>query len=308
MILEARDLPDGSVLEADLAVVGAGPAGIVLALEAAKGGLDVVLLESGGHRPDPNAQRLGAAAEGDSGHHLPMSLVTRRQVGGASVIWGGRCVPYDPVDFDHRPFVPDGRWPISYEEVSRFFQRACDWFACGDASFNSLDVPGLSGRTLVPGLPDGDVRTSTLERWSLPTNFGREYRRALRHSSRIRLVTGLTCVEVVPDETAPRVAWLEMRTLDHRAVHVRARRHVLACGGLETTRLLLASRGHRAGGLGNHSGHLGRWYMGHVHGRIARASFSTPPRETIYSQSVTPAGSTSAAGSPSRASSCCGRR
>jgi hypothetical protein len=57
---------------------------------------------------------------------------------------------------------------------------------------------------------------------------------------------------------------------------------VLACGGLETTRLMLASRAADGRALGDHSGHLGLWYMGHVSGVIARVRFSTPPRSTIY--------------------------
>jgi len=126
------------------------------------------------------------------------------------------------------------------------------------------------------------VLSSTLERWSLPTNFGREYGESLRRSTRVRLVHGLTCTEVLCIENGSRVARLETRTLDGRSVAVMARRYVLACGGLETTRLLLNSDRHHRHGIGNHAGHLGRWYMCHLDGRIARVRFSTPPKETIY--------------------------
>jgi choline dehydrogenase-like flavoprotein len=63
---------------------------------------------------------------------------------------------------------------------------------------------------------------------------------------------------------------------------VKASRYVLACGGLETTRLLLASNDRHRDGIGNHSGHLGRWYMAHVESRIADVQFTTNPAETIY--------------------------
>jgi choline dehydrogenase-like flavoprotein len=72
---------------------------------------------------------------------------------------------------------------------------------------------------------------------------------------------------------------------------VRARRYVLAAGGLESTRLLLASRSARhPAGIGNHSDHLGRWYMAHIEARIARAHFSTPPRATLYAYERDPQG------------------
>lgn len=273
-------MPD-TVLSADVAVIGAGPAGIVTALELADGGLDVLLVESGRQHFDDDARHLADAAEWNPQRHAPMSMATRRQIGGTSVIWGGRCVPYDPIDFVRRDAITSSRWPIGYEEVVPFFQRACDWFVCGRAAFDRRQLDHLPA-SLVPGLPDGDVRTSTFERWSLPTDFGRKYRRRLRLAPRLRVVTGLTCTQVVcaPDED--RVKHLEARGFDGRPLRVRARRYVLACGGLETTRLLLASPGRRGRAIGDHAGHLGRYYMSHTEGVVTRVRFNTPPRATIF--------------------------
>jgi choline dehydrogenase-like flavoprotein len=279
VIIDGRHVESGAVLSADIAVVGAGPAGIVTALELAQGGLEVLVLESGGERFDSGSQLLAEASDWDSRRHAPMSMTSRRQLGGTSVIWGGRCVPYDPVDFAAR----DGRsdWPVSYDELTPFFQRACDWLVCGRAAFDGRQLSHLS-ESLAPGLPNEDVRTCTFERWSLPTDFGKEYGPRLRAAGRIRLITGLTCTMIVchPDES--RVQHLEARGLDGRAVRVRARRYVLAGGGLETTRLLLASPGRNGRPVGDHSGHLGRWYMGHVEGGVARIRLNTPPAATIF--------------------------
>jgi hypothetical protein len=269
-------------LAADLAVVGSGPAGIVTALEVADAGFDVLLLESGRGRFDPAAQALGDAAELDPDLHAPMALATRRQIGGASAIWGGRCVPYDPVDFDDRPWVTDRGWPLSYDELARHFQRACDWLVCGRAVFDATETDGLLPPSLVPGLRNGDVRTSALERWSLPTDFGRVYGERLQRSSRLRLVSGTTCTRVVLRPAGGDVDHLLCRTLEGKTVRVRGRRYVLACGGLEGTRLLLASPGPDGRPIGDHSGHLGRWYMGHVEGVVAQLRLTTPPRETVH--------------------------
>lgn len=264
-----------------MAIVGAGPAGIVTALELARSGLEVIILDSGEKRFNSRAQRMADAATLDPHRHAPMSMATRRQVGGASVIWGGRCVPYDPIDFERRGLVSGSEWPIGYEEFAPYFQRACDWLRCGRAAFAGRELDHLPA-SIVPGLPNGDVRTSTFERWSLPTNFGSEYRVPLRRSKRLRLITGLTCTEVVCERDARRVTHLEARALDGRPIRVCARRYVLACGGLETTRLLLASRDPSGEAIGDHSGHLGRWYMGHAEGIVARVRFTTPPHATIF--------------------------
>ena len=152
MIVDALSVD--SELRADLAIVGAGPAGIVTALEIAEAGFDVVLVESGRGAHDPRSQALGDAETLDGDLHAPMSMATRRGIGGASAIWGGRCVPFDPVDFDRRPWVTGHEWPVSYEELVPHFQRACDWFVCGEAVFDAtrtkapptVDRPGIAER------------------------------------------------------------------------------------------------------------------------------------------------------------------
>lgn len=289
MHIDAKALAAGERLQAEVAVVGAGPAGIVTALELARGGHRVLLIESGEQAADPEAQALGDTY-GEDPLHAPMSLTTSRRVGGASNLWGGRCVPFDPVDFEPREIVGEARWPVGYEQTEPYFQRACDWFVCGDAVFDARQVPTLASRSLVPGFPDGRVLASSLERWSLPTNFRRRYRGALERSAGVTLVTGLTCTEIMCHPTGSRVHYLSAKSLDDKRVTIVADRYVLACGGLETTRLLMASDHRHPDGIGNHSGHLGRWYMAHVESRIARVRFTTAPEHTIYGHERDPAG------------------
>jgi choline dehydrogenase-like flavoprotein len=278
-----RDQAPEEQLEADVAVVGAGPAGIVIALELARAGHRVLLLDSGGERFDAEIQRLGDTVGGDR-HHVAMSLATRRQLGGASNLWGGRCVPFDPIDFEPRPIVGGARWPVDHEEISRYMRRACDWCLCGAPRFAAGDVRELVDRSIVPGFRDGDVRATALERWSLPTNFGRVYRDALERSHSLRLQQRLTCTEIVPRgrEGTFAVDHLRARRADGAIVAIRAARYVVAAGGLESTRLLFASDRAHPGGIGNHSGHLGRWYMAHVETRVARVHFDTAPERTLY--------------------------
>lgn len=281
MILDGQRLEDNALLRGDVAVVGAGPAGIVVALSLADAGHRVLLIESGATRYDPATQQL-SDVDGNDPHHAPMQIATRRAIGGTSNLWGGRCVPFDPVDFEPRELVDGSQWPLGYEDIAPFFQRACDWCVCGDARFEARDIPGLAERAIVPGFSDGDVSASSLERWSLPTRFGREYGPRLERSPNVTLVTGLTCTEIACSESGDEVDHLVARTLDGRYATVRADQYVVACGGVESTRLLFASNRLHPDGLGNHSGHLGRWYMAHVTARIADVRFTTPPSETIY--------------------------
>jgi len=141
VIVDAKTLINGTLSDADVVIIGAGPAGIVLALELARGGASVRMIESGLASYSERIQRLADAADFDEDVHAPMSIATRRQIGGTSSIWGGRCVPYDPVDLDPRSFIGDATWPLTYDELLPFYGRTCEWMACGRPVFNAADIP-----------------------------------------------------------------------------------------------------------------------------------------------------------------------
>jgi choline dehydrogenase-like flavoprotein len=284
-----RPVRHGEILESELLIVGAGPVGIVLALELADR-QPVLLVDSGTWRRDSAVQALADLAPGSDRYHVSMNRATQRRIGGASNLWGGRCVPYDPVDFDVRAVAPDVEWPLTYDDIANYHQRACDWCACGDAVFNAMDVPELANHSLVPGFADGSVRATDLERWSLPTNFRRHYGARLKDHPNIRLLTGFTCTELVTGRDGATVSHALARSLDGRTITLRATRYVLALGGVEATRLLFASSRLHPAGLGNSSGHLGRWYMAHVECRVAAVHFTTNPADTIYGYEQDPNG------------------
>lgn len=282
MNIDGTGLPDGAKLAAEVVVVGSGPGGVVTALELARRGHDVLLVESGRDQFDAATQELAEADLVDADLHADMRIATRRQVGGTSVIWGGRCVPFDPIDFEERKHVPGARWPVTYDEIAAYFDRACTWMVCGRAVFDARQLPSWP-RPLADHIADDDeVRATSLERWSLPTNFGAVYRRELSDTPNLRLVTGLTAVSVDWSEADGEARALDCRTPSGGRVTVQAGQFVLACGGLETTRLLLASPGRSSRvALGNHSDQLGRWYMGHVEGVVADVRLAGDPRATL---------------------------
>lgn len=276
MIRGLEKFATGTTIETDVVVVGAGAIGIATALELAGAGVRVALIDSGLERMNRAAQDLATFdSRQDDYFHARSELTVRRQVGGTTALWGGRCVAFDPIDFEDRPITEQAPWPIGYEDVEPYLQRACEWAACGRAAFNARDIPGLAHRDMIAGLPDGEVRTTDLERWALPTRFGREYRAALRDTPGLTVWTGLTCTEIVTTEAGDAVDHLVVKTLDGREGTVVAADYIIATGGLEATRLLLASDRHHPAGLGNSGGHLGRWYMAHVEGRVARVHFTT---------------------------------
>ena len=83
----------------DLCIVGAGAAGITLALELEGTGLRVCLLEAGGPGYEAETQRL---LEGEVvGQPYPMLRDTRvGALGGSTTVWAGWCRPLEALDFE----------------------------------------------------------------------------------------------------------------------------------------------------------------------------------------------------------------
>ena len=268
------------VRRSTVAVVGSGPAGVTLALELANRGVDVLILEGGGLEEDTTQQDLVAAGEIDLNRHAPLTMTHLRQVGGTSNIWGGRSLPFDPWDFEVRSVTGAARWPISYEEIASYIPTACSWLDCGRNVFTARDVPTMP-TTMFPGLPDDEVSTSTLERWSLPLSFKQSYLADLKANRRIRLVHGLTCTQIETDGASGRAVALRCRNLVGGEARIEADTFVVAAGGIESTRLLLSSIGPSGSALGDESGHLGRWYQAHVQGVAADIHFARSPGAAI---------------------------
>ena len=268
------------VRRSTVAVVGSGPAGVTLALELANRGVHVLILEGGGLEEDTTQQDLVAAGEIDLNRHAPLTMTHLRQVGGTSNIWGGRSLPFDPWDFEVRSVTGAARWPISYEEIASYIPTACSWLDCGRNVFTARDVPTMP-TTMFPGLPDDEVSTSTLERWSLPLSFKQSYLADLKANRRIRLVHGLTCTQIETDGASGRAVALRCRNLVGGEARIEADTFVVAAGGIESTRLLLSSIGPSGSALGDESGHLGRWYQAHVQGVAADIHFARSPGAAI---------------------------
>ena len=135
MIADARTagLPDS--LHADLVIIGAGAAGITLALSLANSMLDIVLVEAGGPKYSAAAQSFYAGEAVDPAGHSPVDMYRRRVFGGSTTLWGGRCIPFDDIDFEDRPWMDFARWPIGPDDVAAHIPRAMQLLEAGCPEF-----------------------------------------------------------------------------------------------------------------------------------------------------------------------------
>ena len=244
-------------------MVGTGPVGMALALEFERLGREVLVLESGG--VEMEASEASHAKIVDPDRHAPMEIAVVRALGGTSWTWGGRCVAYDDVDFAAREFVADARWPVTHEEVRPYYKRATEILLCGSDAFA---VPYRRMLT-------GGVTLDGVERWARNSRVIEEHRERLLKSEKIRLSLKSTVTALNLEAGGAAVESVDVTT-PAGARTVKARRFVLAMGGVETTRLLLATQRRWPQHFGGVDGPLGRYYMGHISGKIASIVFDDP--------------------------------
>jgi choline dehydrogenase-like flavoprotein len=252
--------------ECQVCVVGAGPVGIALALACQEHGMSVLVLESGREQPEEFSAALTAGHRVNPVRHATPEIAICRGLGGTSRWWGGRCVPFDDVDFAARPHVAEAAWPITHEEVSRWYSAAAEFFGIGSARFVA---------ELQPGTELGNIFFDQLERWTPEINAGVRHRLQLARSSRITVMLGATVTEIGLSPDGRHVSWLTLGNAEGK-VRIEPENVVLACGGLETTRLLLREQQRRPDAFGGAGGSLGRYYMGHISGKIADLVLSDP--------------------------------
>ena len=248
----------------DVCIVGAGPVGIATALACAERGLTVLLLESGGEKDDRRVAALSRAQLSNPARHAPMSVAVRRALGGTSAWWGGRCVPFDPIDFEVRPWVDNAGWPFGFTALKPWLTAATNFFGCGPAEYESGTTPWLLE----------DAAFSHLERWAPTRDAFRLHGRRLAELG-VKVLSHATVTDIRTDEASGAVTGLAVSGRDGARV-LKARHYVIACGGLETTRLLLNARQTRPHLFGGPDGPLGRYYAGHMSGKIADLVFNDP--------------------------------
>ena len=261
MHTDARALVDGSLLEGDLCIVGAGAAGISMALEWANSPYEILFLEAGGFNFETQMQDL-YRAENVGEPYFPLEAARLHYFGGTTGHWAGFCAPLDPIDFQTREWVAHSGWPISLEDLNSYYARAQELVELGpyeyDAAYWEAQDPE------VMRLPLGDMFWTKMWQFSPPTRFGTRYRDAIVNAPNVKLHTYATVCEVEANETVTAVQGLRVRTPDGKEHRARARHYVMACGAVQNARLLLASNRQASNGIGNDHDLVGRYFMEHI--------------------------------------------
>lgn len=260
MFVDSRKIDQDAEIETDICIVGAGAAGITIAMELAGTPFRVALVEGGGLDYEDETQDM---MRGEVRRGIEDQLITSRMryFGGTTNVWGGECVPLSAIDFERREAVPLSGWPITLTDLDPHYVRAQKILKVGEYDYDPASVARRFNLALLPFDPSRVVTSVSRHR---STNFGVEYHDVLEKSENVRvfLYGNLTNINRDPDK--PIVRDLSIKTLSSKEFRIKSRIYILAMGGIENARMLLVSRDVDAAGIGNGNDHVGRYFMEHL--------------------------------------------
>lgn len=280
MHIDARELENNSIIEGDICIVGAGAAGLSIALELNQTPLKVILLESGGFDFDMEIQQLNYG-ETSGQKYFPLQSSRLRFFGGTTGHWQGMCSPYDPIDFKKREYVPHSGWPISRADLDPFYARANKILKLGPYEYTlgywKNKIPNFEPFPL-----DTDVIWNKI--WQKnPIRMGKEYKEDIIASRNIFLYTHATAVNIMVKSNFAEVDEIRVRNHAAKNIKVKAKHYLLACGAIQNARLLLASNTQISTGLGNENDLVGRYFMEHFEMICSELRLFKPFPTALYS-------------------------
>ncbi len=268
MQIDVRTLTNHEIIQSDVCVIGAGPAGTTLAQEFLDGGVRVALLESGGTRADHRTQQLSSGAlSGDL--YEPVEQTHLRQLGGTANHWiikmadkqyGYRYVPLDEIDFEPREGMPFSGWPIRRADLDPYYARV--HAVCGIGPYE-YGVDGWQGPEALPLQLDPAEVVTNVFMFGPTSKFTQEFPARFARSDNVDTYLHATGVELLTDAYGNTVEQAVVRTLEGKTLYFKARQFVIAANAYQTPHLLLNSWRAHAHGIGNQYDAVGRYDMDH---------------------------------------------
>lgn len=269
MIIDINELKSDTALKAQICIIGAGVAGITLALELARKDIQVILLEGGNLEFSSQSQALYRGKNiGKKYYTLDTSRL--RFFGGTSNHWGGNCRELEEIDFKQRDWVPHSGWPITKDDLKDYYIRAATYCKLTpNKSFQANDwlTPTLS----LPEMSEDAVINITQFSPSVVGNkkfkalsFGDAYLKEIEKSPNITLALNANVAKIIKHQNKEKILSVKINRFDGVSFNIDADNFILSAGGIENARLLLVSKHNGDNGLGNKHDLVGRFFMEHI--------------------------------------------
>ena len=280
MHIDARTLDNGTVIDGDICIVGAGASGISMAMEWIDTPYKVILLEGGGFDYDEKVQELYAGKETGQ-HYFPLQSSRLHYFGGTTGHWAGFCSTFDEIDFKKRDWVPYSGWPIDRADLDPYYERAQRVVELGPYNYD-VQFWQKQDQELIALPFDEKVVWNKMWQFSPPTRFGTKYRNTIVKARNIHLYTYANVVDITANETVSKIGEVTVKNHAGKTHSVRAKYFVLACCSIQNARLLLSANKQAPEGLGNDNDLVGRFFMEHLEIKSAELWFTQNMPMKLY--------------------------
>jgi choline dehydrogenase-like flavoprotein len=234
IVASQQGMPDlGRV---DVCVVGAGAAGIALAVELSRTSLKVVVVDTGELTPNSATRPIHKVVPGPE-VTLGVDVDRRLAFGGNTNYWYGNCRPLDDADFTRRDWIPDSGWPVEPAELRSYYERA--QALCGLGALRWYDVAACKPHLQRTAPLESSVLDTRVVQVTPEFSFAALHGSTLANATNVTVLLGIDAVRLQAVEN--RVVGLEACRSTGGRVAIVADSFVLSAGGIENPRMLLAS-------------------------------------------------------------------
>lgn len=261
MHIDARKLDNNSTIEGDICIIGAGTAGISIALDWMKTSHKVILLEGGGLQYDDEIQEL-YRGETTGQPYFPLRASRLHYFGGTTGHWAGMCAPFDDIDFKKRDWVPKSGWPINRQDLDPFYARANKTLQLGPYEYG-LDYWKEELPDLNPYPIDNKVVYNKMWQYST-ARFNDIYKDTILEAKNIHLYTYANVTDIRGNEGLSSIEEVIVKNHAGKTHTVKAKQFIMACGAIQNARILLSCNSQAEKGLGNDNDNVGRYFMEHL--------------------------------------------
>jgi len=265
MIVDLQQTDKINASHSDVCVVGAGAAGITMAVELVRLGLIVSVLEGGGLDFEEASQQLyqsNIVGLPHRGTHEGRFRV----FGGTSTKWAGQILELADSDFERRSWVPGSGWPFPKSILSKYYERALEIEGLDKSILKDSDV-WRSGDVTEPAFGQGIE--SFFSRFCPQPNFAKLHRRFLKSNPLATVYLHANLCEIELSASQNEIARLRCKTAGRPDSFFTASHFVFCLGGLETARILLQPLNSLSSAPWNRSSMLGHFFQDHLDVAVA---------------------------------------
>jgi hypothetical protein len=238
----------------EIVIIGAGAAGITLALKLSSYGKKVALVEAGGlEYSDVSQEVYRAKTIGDP--YFELDVARLRYFGGSTNHWAGLCRTFEHEDFARGYLGEEYKWPINFNDLDRHFIEACKILEISNKFKDKKNI---------------DLDVESIEfKYSPPVRFKDKYFNSIVSNPLIHVFLNSNLVDV--SHLGKRITSIKVESYNGNKAIISSKDFIFAMGGIENSRYLLWLQKIYGNNFISEECPIGCYWMEHPHFSLGQA-------------------------------------